>query len=165
LGLKGAARFHLARANPLAEIDGQRIKLSFLGPDSYVSPDWYVTEGLVPTWNYIAVEGAGVARLLDRPALHQLLIELSALHEARLAPKPPCTLDKIPEKRLEALLGAIVGFEVRFDTLQGKFKLSQDKKVEDFEGVVAALDAMKRPDSSAVAAAMRRACSTKEESR
>lgn len=154
-GPKGGVRLHLARANPLAQIGGSRVRLSFLGPDSYVSPDWYKTEGLVPTWNYIAVEGAGVARALDRPALHRLLIDLSAVHETRLAPKTPWTTDKVPEQKLEALLEAIVGFEVPFETLEGKFKLSQDKRAEDFEGVVAALEASPEPGSRAVAAAMR----------
>src|SRR5580698_7066653 len=62
---KGGVRFHLARGNPLAELDGTRVRLSFLGLDAYVSPDWYANEDFVPTWNYIAVEGEGVARRLN----------------------------------------------------------------------------------------------------
>src|SRR5215467_13101948 len=54
------ARFHLARANPLAQlVTGARVRLSFMGAHAYVSPDWYRTPGMVPTWNYLAVEAEG----------------------------------------------------------------------------------------------------------
>lgn len=154
-GGRGGVRFHLARANPLAATDGVKLRLSFLGPDTYISPDWYVSEGLVPTWNYVAIEAAGVARQLDRPALHQLLVDLSAQEEARLSPKTPWTLDKVPAAKLETLLNAIVGFWVPFDTLEGKFKLSQDKKSEDFEGAVSALEVREDAGAQEIAAAMR----------
>ena len=140
-GARGTVRFHLARANPLAALDGVYIRLSFLGPDAYVSPDWYVTEGLVPTWNYMAVEAAGVACALDAGALPDLLERLSARFESRLAPKVPWTSSKVPRERWAALLNGIVGFEVALDSLAGKFKLSQDKKPADAEAVAAQLDA------------------------
>jgi transcriptional regulator len=154
-GSRGRVRFHLARANPLAKLDGAIVRLSFLGPDAYVSPDWYVSEGLVPTWNYIAVEGTGIAQQLDKTALRQLLVDLSALQEERLRPKKPWTIDKVPEAKMDALLNAIVGFEMSFDTLEGKFKLSQDKKPEDFDGVVDALETSRNAGAKAVASAMK----------
>ena len=62
----GSVRFHLAANNPVANIqEGSRMHFSFVGPNAYVSPDWYASPGLVPTWNYIAVEGEGYARFLD----------------------------------------------------------------------------------------------------
>jgi len=155
-GSRGTVRFHLARANPLAQLNNVKVRLSVLGPDTYVSPDWYKTEGLVPTWNYIAVEGAGVMRQLDQPALRQLLVDLSADQEERLRPKKPWTIDKVPEQRMGALLAAIVGFSVAFETLEGKFKLSQDKKPEDFDGVVRMLEASDDAGARAVATAMRK---------
>jgi transcriptional regulator len=155
-GTRGGARFHLARANPLAALDGAMVRLSFLGPDSYISPDWYETKGLVPTWNYIAVEGAGVARRLDEQALRQLLADLSAVHEERLRPKAPWTIGKVPEDKMAGLLNAIVGFSVTFEELEGKFKLSQDKKPADVAGVISNLDALNNPGAQATTAAMRR---------
>lgn len=154
-GSRGRVRFHLARANPLAKLDGAKVRLSLLGPDTYVSPDWYKTEGLVPTWNYVAVEGAGLAQQLDKAGLRQLLVDLSAAREKRLLPKKPWTIDKVPEAKMEALLNAIVGFSMSFETLEGKFKLSQDKKPEDFNGVVDALETSRSAGAQAVAAAMK----------
>jgi len=155
-GPYGRIRFHLARANPLADLAADaHVRLSFLGPDAYISPDWYETHALVPTWNYIAVEASGTARVLDGAALRRLLVDLSAGEEKHLAPKRPWTLDKVPEIRKAALLGAIRGFEVTLDALEGKFKLSQDKSAADLAGVIEGLEARGDSASLAVAAAMR----------
>jgi transcriptional regulator len=151
----GSLRFHLARANPMAELDGEPVHFSFVAADSYVSPDWYETKGFVPTWNYIAVEAAGRAQMLDQAQLRRLLIDLSAAAEERLWPKPAWTIDKISEERLSSLLNAIQGFSVKLERLEGKFKLSQDKKPADMAGVIAGLEARADPASLAVARAMR----------
>lgn len=152
----GRIRFHLAKANPVTALaDGVRLAISFVGPDAYISPDWYESEGLVPTWNYIAVEGEGIAHRLDRDGLRQLLADLSAQEEVALTPKPPWTLDKVPPARLEAMLNAIEGFALTFERLEGKFKLSQDKRGADLDGALAGLEARGDAASLAVAAAMR----------
>jgi transcriptional regulator len=156
-GQFGTLRFHLARANPLAALsDGASVRVSFAGPDAYISPDWYESEGLVPTWNYIATEGAGVVRRLEPDGLRQLLIDLSAAQEDALRPKTPWTIGKVPQTRLAALMNAIVGFSLRLEKLAGKFKLSQDKSAADFEGALRGLEARGDAKSLAVAAAMRR---------
>jgi transcriptional regulator len=152
----GRIRFHLAKANPVASLaDGVKLSVSFAGPDAYISPDWYETEGLVPTWNYVAVEGRGVAHKLDRQGLVDLLEDLSAQEEAHLLPKRPWTLGKLPATRIDALLGAIEGFVLSFETLEGKFKLSQDKKPADVAGALGGLEARGDARNLAVAAAMR----------
>jgi transcriptional regulator len=153
---RGRLRFHLAAANPLARVNGEVLRLSFLGPDTYISPDWYETPGLVPTWNYIAVEASGQPQRLDESALRQLLVDLSAQEEAALAPKLPWTVDKVSEERMAMLMRAIVGFEIVIETLEGKFKLSQEKSETDFAGVVSALETRDDASGKAVAAAMRR---------
>ncbi len=87
----GALRFHLARGNRMARhLDGAAVIASIAGPDAYISPDWYGTEDQVPTWNYLAVEAEGTARLLDEAALAAQVDALSAMQEARL-PKTPWT--------------------------------------------------------------------------
>lgn len=155
-GPRGGVRFHLAQRNPLAALeDGARVWLTFNGPDAYISADWYRTLVTVPTWNYIAVEGEGIVRRQSREELRQLVIDLSAVEEAKLAPKRPWTIDKVPAARTEALLNIIVGFSLSFERLDGKFKLSQDKSPEDFEGVIAGLEARGDAASLAVAKAMR----------
>jgi len=153
----GSVRFHLAANNPVAQAaDGARLKLSFLGAHAYISPDWYATKTMVPTWNYSAVEGEGIAERLDGEALTTLLVDLSAAEESPLAPKKPWTIDKVPPERMAMLLKAITGFSLRFETLEGTFKLSQNVKSEDFEGAVRGLEGRGDAASAAVAAAMRK---------
>src|SRR5476649_1297882 len=77
-GTNGALRFHLARSNPVAlAAEGAPLLFSFVGPDSYISPDWYASPGMVPTWNYIAVEARGIARKLSDSDLRQLVADLA----------------------------------------------------------------------------------------
>ena len=130
-GPLGGIRFHLAAGNPVAKLgDGARVHLSFMETDAYVSPDWYRRIVTVPTWNYIAVEGEGAVRRMSREELRQLVVDLSAQDEAKLRPKEPWLIDKMPPQRIEALLNGIAGFSLAFERLQGKFKLSQDKSLE-----------------------------------
>ena len=140
----------------LSKVDGLSVgtdvRLSFMGAHAYVSPDWYETPTRVPTWNYSAVEGQGALTRLSEAELRTLLIDLSAAEEAKLLPKKPWTIDKVPGDRMAALMNAIVGFSVRFEALEGKFKLSQNTTAGDIAGVVRGLEA--RGDA-AVARAMR----------
>jgi transcriptional regulator len=155
-GAKGGIRYHLAIGNPLAKLeDGARVRISMMAADAYISPDWYRETVTVPTWNYIAVEGEGAVRRTSREELRQLVIDLSAQEEEKLLPKTPWLIHKVPEKRIEALLNGIVGFSLAFETLEGKFKLSQDKRSADIEGVIAALEARGDTLSVAIAEAMR----------
>lgn len=153
-----AVRFHLAANNPMAQgADGARLRLSFLGAHAYISPDWYATRTMVPTWNYSAVEGEGIARRLDGDELRTLLVDLSAAEERHLAPKPPWMIDKVPAERMAVLFKAIVGFSLSFETFEGKFKLSQNIKPDDFEGAAKGLEARGDAQSVAVAMGMRAA--------
>ncbi len=151
-------RFHVARANGLWRQveDGRRLLLSVSGPDAYVSPDWYVAADQVPTWNYVAVHCVGAARIIPDQEVGGLLSDLSLEQERRLLPKRPWTLDKLSPSALERLLKAIVGIEMTVDGIEGQWKLSQNKRDADRDGVLAGLDARGDAGSIAVAALMRR---------
>jgi transcriptional regulator len=155
-GPLGSVRFHLARANPLAGIeDGAELKLSIMAVHAYISPDWYWTPAQVPTWNYVAVEGAGRVKRLAADGLKLLLADLAAQEEGALAPKRAWTMERVPPERLEILLKAIAGFELPFERLEGKAKLSQNRARADREGAIAALELRGDAASAAIAAAMR----------
>ena len=134
--------FHLSARNPMAAAlaTGFDAIIVSLGPDSYVSPDWYGQPDMVPTWDYVSVEAEGrVTQMGSNDTLDQLNA-LSAMMEAPLAPKPPWTLDKVSAPRLEALRRGLVGGRMVIDRLEGALKLSQEKGDEARAGVLAALD-------------------------
>lgn len=140
LGADGDLSFHVSRRNrALPLLAGARAIASFGGPGAYVSPDWYVGEGQVPTWNYVAVEAEGLIEALPDAELVAQVDALGEDHEARLAPKPVWTRDKMPAGRFDAMLGGIAGFVIRVETWRGTAKLSQNKPARDVAGVISGL--------------------------
>jgi transcriptional regulator len=141
--------FHLSRGNRAAATAPKRAIVSCLGPEAYVSPDWYGSPDQVPTWNYLAVEAEGPLRRLDEVELAQLLDDLSAAHEARLAPKPAWTRAKMSPGRFEAMLKAIIGYELSIEALRGTRKLGQNKKAVERIGAANGLKPF-NPDMAAL---------------
>jgi transcriptional regulator len=124
----GAVQFHLARGNALTKhLNGMDALIVVNGPDGYISPDWYDGPDQVPTWNYVSVEMEGTVRAMDADGLTALLDDLSAVNEARLAPKAPWTRGKMDASKFDSMLGAITGFEMEVTAWRPTFKLSQNK--------------------------------------
>lgn len=140
---------HLARANPhAAACDGADVLVALEGAHGYVSPSWYEKSGGVPTWNYQAVHIAGAASCFSDPArLAQLVNDLSAVYERHE------TAPWVPDYP-QGMLSAIVGIEIAIDSIEAKFKLSQNRSAKDVELVCAALEAR---GEHALVAAMREA--------
>jgi transcriptional regulator len=144
---------HVARANPIHTVIAANpsVLLTCVGQDAYISPDWYVSENQVPTWNYVAVHVTGTGRIMSADELRAHVDRLSAQFENRLLPKKPWTTDKMDQQRLTAMLNGIVGIAVKVETVEGQWKLGQHKKAEDHDGVVAGLRAQNEPKSAALA--------------
>jgi transcriptional regulator len=138
-----ALDFHLSRGNALAPhlAAGFRAVAVSLGPDAYISPDWYAGADQVPTWNYVTVEAEGPVTALDEAGLVTLLDDLSAQEEARLLPKPPWTRGKMQPATFARMVGGIIGARLAVERLEGVFKLSQNKGEADLAGAIAGLGA------------------------
>ncbi len=124
-------RGHLAYANDQWRHlqQGQTATALFQGPHCYISPNWYQSAGLPPTWNYAVIHARGTAEILDNTALKVLVEALAEQYEQNLNPvwKP----DYNPK-----MLSAIVGFEIRVSDIEAKFKLSQNRSIEDQQSAV-----------------------------
>ncbi|HZZ93985.1 MAG TPA: FMN-binding negative transcriptional regulator [Usitatibacter sp.] len=121
---------HVARANPhwQALEQAEHVVAIFHGPHAYVSPTWYSAHPAVPTWNYAVVHAHGRAKLLEEPELHDLLLRLSSGYEAPNT--PPWKMSALPADFTTSMLGAIVGFAIEVERLEGKFKLSQNRPAD-----------------------------------
>jgi len=147
--------FHLTRKNTAcnALLGSNKCLCVFTGPNAYISPDWYGVPNQVPTWNYLSVECEGDVRELNVDELVKQLDDLSEQSERMLLPKPIWTRSKMQEGKFEAMLRAIVGFEMSVENLQGTTKLNQNKSADARKKVVVALkdnpiaSAMKNLDS------------------
>ncbi|TQV85435.1 FMN-binding negative transcriptional regulator [Aliikangiella coralliicola] len=127
---------HFARQNQHWKLleKADDINVCFNGPNAYITPNWYTNNSNVPTWNFINVQVSGKCTLMNEAELIDLLDKLSQKHEARF--EQPWTIDKLSEKQLSAMLKAIVGFKISIETIEGKAKLSQNKKAQDFDGLL-----------------------------
>ncbi len=136
---------HLARANQ----QWKRADLSvpvlviWRGPDAYISPSYYPSKRehgkVVPTWNYISVQARGTLTIHDDPTwVGQLVRSLTEWHEAQF--ETPWTVDDAPPEFIETQLKAIVGIEIQITSLEGKWKLSQNRPESDIAGVISGLD-------------------------
>lgn len=134
---------HIARANShWGEFaDATDLLVGFIGPNAYISPSWYVSVNMVPTWNYVAVEVRGRIELLDSAAARLDVVErLSARHEAAL-PKPWHS-DKMDPGFRDKMLDAIVAFRIDITSIEAKTKLSQNRRPDDVRSAAAALCAV-----------------------
>jgi len=151
-------RFHLSKGDRLLETVGGECDALMIvgGPDAYVSPDWYEAQGAVPTSNYVTVHIQGVCRPLPEEALPQQLDDLSALYEARLAPKKPWTTAKMDPDVYTRMRGRILPFEFEVTVIEGTWKLSQNKHGADYDGVIEGLEGTGDAGSAAIAELMRK---------
>ena len=144
-GAYGTLYGHVARANPLSTdtTSGSALAI-FLGPESYISPSWYPTKAdtgkVVPTWNYVAVHAtAPITFFDDRERLLDLVNNLTERHER--VRKSPWAVSDAPSDYIDSALRAIVGFRLSITTLEGKWKMSQNRIKRDQQGVVSGLKA------------------------
>ncbi len=147
---------HVARNNKQWKIRAEGEALVIVrGPDAYISPSWYATKRehgrVVPTWNYITAHIHGRLIVHDDPAWVETNVRaLVARHEGR---RPePWSVDDAPHDYFVGQLKAIVGVEIAIERIEAKFKLSQNRSIEDVDGVVAGLDG---PGDEPMAEAMR----------
>jgi transcriptional regulator len=145
---------HFARANPHVALAASRPSIAiFHGPHAYVSASFYAEPAAaVPTWNYAVVHAHGTLELVDERETHAIVERLVERFEsARAAP----WRIGLAGRELGAMLGAIVGFRMRITRLDAKFKLSQNRSVEDRRRVIGALAAEGYSEAGATSRWMR----------
>lgn len=139
-GDKGILRAHMAKANDQVEALRSRAEtlVVFQGPEAYISPAWYASKTehgrVVPTWNYTVVQVRGTPRLIDDPDwLRSQIQDLTSMQESKRA--RPWSVSDAPEEFIAAQMKAIIGVEIPVVTIEGKWKVSQNRRADDRLGV------------------------------
>ncbi|MFT4792190.1 MAG: transcriptional regulator [Paracoccaceae bacterium] len=132
LTVQGGTRVeaHIVRSNPIARAlaGGSRAaRLAVIGPDGFISPDWYGIEDQVPTWNYVAVHLTGRLSLAPADGLRDHLSRLSEHFETMLAPKPIWRLSKMTADALARLERMILPVVLEVEAIDSTWKLTQNK--------------------------------------
>jgi transcriptional regulator len=147
---------HLARPNPQARgAIGDALAI-FLGPDAYITPSWYTTKQqtgkVVPTWNYIAIHAYGPIEFIDDPAhAREHITQLTQRHEQ--GRPAPWTASDAPEDFIARLVTGIIGFRLTIKRLEGKWKMGQNRPLDDRIGVANGLEKAGRFDMARACAA------------
>jgi transcriptional regulator len=100
------------------------------------------------------VHAHGRAEMLDDNALVGVLEDLSRTQEGRLD-KTPWTAQKMDQHLYAKMRGAIVGFQMPIERLEGKFKMSQNRPDTARNGVITALDSLDSDSAHKTAGTMR----------
>jgi transcriptional regulator len=152
----GVLRGHMAKANPQwSDVKPEVSALAiFTGPQHYISPNWYPSKAehgkVVPTWNYVVVHARGPLRVIHDVAwLKRNVSDLTAVHEAGFA--SPWTPETAPAGYVDSMVKAIVGIEIAIESLDGKWKASQNRPVPDRLGVIDALTNLGTPEGRRMA--------------
>ena len=140
-GELGTVFGHVARGNSQwrDSSPGSQGLAVFLGPDAYISPNWYKTKEetgkVVPTWNYVAIHVRGpVTFFEDAERLRGIVTKLTEHHEAYS--KKPWNVTDAPAAYVSGELRQIVGFEMPIVKIEGKWKLSQNRPEADRNSVM-----------------------------
>ena len=126
IGDQVVLRSHMAKANPhwKSMQPGQESLVIFHGPHAYISPSLYEIYESVPTWNYAAVHVYGDAALFtDEAHLTETLDAMIHTFDAAYMTQWTSLSDEYRRRMLKH----IVGFEIKVQRLEAKFKLSQNR--------------------------------------
>jgi len=130
---------HLAVNNPQLSLleKAEDLAVIFNGANAYISPSWYVSQEMVPTWNFESVQIKGRAKKVSKDRLLVILEQLTEKHERQF--EQPWKLDKVSAPKFNAMVEMIAEFEIDISSIKGKSKLSQNRSVEDQVGVISGL--------------------------
>jgi transcriptional regulator len=131
---------HVAKANPWWRSVGDSCEVLglFLAASAYVTPSYYPSRaenpGVVPTWNYVAVEVRGRATLHEDPQWKARQVR-SVTGTFEAGRDPEWRVEDSPADYIEQQLKAIVGIEIEVRSIEGKAKLSQNRPRIDHDSV------------------------------
>jgi transcriptional regulator len=154
IGSNGRLIGHCARANPQwkAFESEPKVLVTFLGPNTHVSPSWYGTHPRAPTWLYASIHVRGKVRLVqDRANLRAIVVRLSKEMEPAGS---PWHIDSVDEY-VDRILPGIVGFTIDIESIETQLRLAQQNVMDDRHRVLRALDGG-GPMQQAVAGLVRR---------
>ena len=154
-GANGILVGHLARANNhWRQFDGGTEAMAvFQGPHSYISPNWYANDGLVPTWNYATIHAYGQPQAIEDPIeTKDILARLVKANETDTTGN--WSMSRLSSDEIKKQLKGIVAFRMPIDRLEGKFKMGQNRPPEDVLAAVKGLRAAGHADAEMVATEM-----------
>lgn len=133
-GAHGVLRTHMARVNRQWRDQGPAMVILH-GPDDYIDPSDHEAPGQVPTWNYVTMHVHGTLVAHEDPEWI-----IASLGELVGAQPTGWSIDEMSPERLRGMVAAIVGVELRIESITGKAKMSQNRPSSDIGALADALE-------------------------
>ena len=115
-------------------IQNDSVLCLFTGAHSYVSATLYSNKQTASTWNYMSVHATGTIKFVNNDSLVEILKQTTNHYEAD--PASPSNFENLPAEYINRLTAAIVGFEIEVSDIDHVFKLSQNKKEEEYSSII-----------------------------
>lgn len=145
---------HMGKINPQLQhlYSCDDLLVVFSGPHTYVSPSWYDSPQMVPTWNFQTVQVHGKAERIETEELIETLSQLTDFHESD-KDKPWTMAGLSPENR-DRMLAVIEGFKIQITQISHKEKMSQNRSPKDRQSIIRHLQQQDNENAQAVAKIM-----------
>ncbi len=124
---------HFARANAHWKTAEGEVLLVFNGPHGYISPRNYSTPD-VPTWNYTTAHLRGTLEIIEDDKYHWEIVKDLVDHYE--TDRNSWALDYVDPDSVQSQIRGTVAFRVTVESVECKFKLSQNRPVEDRKNVI-----------------------------
>lgn len=122
-----------------ALLENPNALLVFTGPSCYVSASWYTNPQIGSTWNYMSVYINGTARIMPSNELVDFMRKLTLKFEK--GNRESLTFfDNLPENFLNKMMPAIAGFEIKAESVENVFKLSQNRDEKSYMNIISKLE-------------------------
>lgn len=121
-----------------AFLHNPKVLVVFTGHHCYVSGTWYSNQHTPSTWNYMSVYAEGKVKFLDDEKLIEALRKTS-LHFEEYNTQSETIYDNLPVQETAKLMKAIVAFEIKIETMDTVFKLSQNRDQQSYENIIVQL--------------------------
>lgn len=119
--------------------ENQQVLAVFTGPNAYVSASWYSNPHMGSTWNYMSVHMRGTLQFLDRDGLISIM-KRTTLRFENGDENSPTIFDNLSENYHAKMLPAIEAIEVKVDSFEHVFKLSQNRDEASYINIIEKLE-------------------------
>ncbi|MEP6478607.1 MAG: FMN-binding negative transcriptional regulator [Rhodoglobus sp.] len=137
----------------LHELGDHEVLVIIQGPHGYISPSWYDTGELVPTWNHVTAHLYGTPQILSDEENFRVLDSLVDHFEERMPHPVSLHTDEASARRIAK---GTVGLRLVVTRFDARLKLNQNKTQHSVDRVIDELQAGENYSNPELAREMRR---------
>lgn len=147
---------HIAKRNQQSQHieDGAEVLVLFMGPQAYISPNWFRVDNTAPTWNYVALQLRGTLHLEDdhQQIMHTLRTTCLHMESESFIGRGDYqwNMDHIDPALVDKLSRMVTAFSIKGVSLEGVKRLNQDKDYQDMQSIMAGLRQDNQPASNEI---------------